>query len=269
MSAATANERQSTEALAPVSPIASEAPAAKKRAKPRRKKKPTPQWLLSIGGAALAATVRTWMKTLDLQAVYADERANPHSTAFQGPAIFIFWHEYMLLPLYVRGPIDVAILASRHRDAEIISRAAERLGLSTIRGSGRRGGQAALLEMLRRGRNFNLAIACDGPRGPRRKMAAGAFFLASRLQIPLIGLGMGYESPWRFSSWDRFALPRPFSRARAVVTSPYYVAPDADRDLLEAHRAAFESQLLAATTEAEAWAESGEDRGDAVVVRRR
>ena len=199
----------------------SAATEAKRGARPRRKrkKKPLPRWLQSLGGAALAAAVGGWMKTLDIRAVFADERSNPHCPAFRSPAIFVFWHEYMLLPLYVRGPIDVAILASRHRDAEILSSAAERLGLATIRGSGRRGGQAALLEMLRRGQTASLAIACDGPRGPRRRMAPGAVFLASRLQVPLIGLGMGYASPWRFGSWDRFALPRPFSRARASVTA--------------------------------------------------
>jgi hypothetical protein len=89
-------------------------------------------------------------------------------------------------------------------------------------------------------------------------MASGAVFLASRLQIPLVGLAAGYDSPWRARSWDRFALPRPWSRARTVVMRPYYIPADATRPSLEGHRAEFESLLLAATSKAETWAECGE-----------
>jgi lysophospholipid acyltransferase (LPLAT)-like uncharacterized protein len=79
-------------------------------------------------------------------------------------------------------------------------------------------------------RASDLIVTPDGPRGPRRRLAEGAIYLASRLQLPIVCMGFGFDRPWRLSSWDRFAIPRPFSRARAVI-SPYLEFPaDLGRD---------------------------------------
>ena len=42
----------------------------------------------------------------------------------------------------------------------------------------------------------HLAITPDGPRGPRRTLAQGAVYLASKLQMPLVALGIGFDRPW-------------------------------------------------------------------------
>src|SRR4029077_15931043 len=70
----------------------------------------------------------------------------------------------------------------------------------------------------------SLIVTPDGPRGPRRRLAEGAIFLASRLQMPIVCMGFAFDHPWRQKSWDRFAIPRPFSRARAVI-SPFIEIP--------------------------------------------
>jgi hypothetical protein len=107
---------------------------------------------------------------------------------------------------------------------------------------------------------MNLTITPDGPRGPRRKLAPGAIFVASRLELPLVVMGYAYDRPWRFNSWDRFALPRPFSRARAVVSPEITVPRNLDREGLEHYRQKMEDLLNRLTTEAEIWAESGTRR---------
>ena len=56
---------------------------------------------------------------------------------------------------------------------------------------------------------MNLTITPDGPRGPRRQLAQGPVYLASKLGMPIVAMGFGYDRPWRFNSWDRFAIPRP------------------------------------------------------------
>src|SRR5207245_1709812 len=63
----------------------------------------------------------------------------------------------------------------------------------------------------------SLIVTPDGPRGPRRRLAEGSIFLASRLQMPIVCLGFAFERPWRQKSWDRFAIPPPFSRGRGVL----------------------------------------------------
>jgi lysophospholipid acyltransferase (LPLAT)-like uncharacterized protein len=109
---------------------------------------------------------------------------------------------------------------------------------------------------------MHLTITPDGPRGPRRRLAPGAVFLASKLQMPLVLMGYGYDRPWRMNSWDRFAIPRPFSRARAVVTGEIRIPPDLGRDELEHYRQETERLLNSLSEEAEAWAESDRRRPD-------
>jgi hypothetical protein len=116
---------------------------------------------------------------------------------------------------------------------------------------------AAIRELLRKSRSMHLAITPDGPRGPRRRMALGPIYLASKLGLPLGLMGFGYDRPWRVKTWDRFALPRPFSRARCVPSPGIHVPPDLDREGLEYFRGKLERVLTRLTREAEAWAESG------------
>jgi hypothetical protein len=70
-------------------------------------------------------------------------------------------------------------------------------------------------------------------------------------------MGMGYDRPWRAGTWDRFAIPRPFTRARGVVSRAIQIPPDLDRDGIERHRAGVESLLTHLSDEAEAWATAG------------
>ena len=98
----------------------------------------------------------------------------PGLSRCRGQKIYIFWHEYILFPLYLRGHCNMAMLLSRHRDAEILSHAAYHLGFEFVRGSTNRGGVAAMRELLARSRRMHLTITPDGPRGPRRRLAPAA-----------------------------------------------------------------------------------------------
>ena len=169
------------------------------------------------------------MDTLDYRVVFYDPDVDPASPRCRGQKIYVFWHEYILLPLAMRGHCNLAMLLSRHRDAEVLSHVAYHMGFEFVRGSTNRGGVAALRQLLDKSRHMHLAITPDGPRGPRRQMAPGPIFLASKLGIPLVAMGVGYNRPWRAGSWDRFAIPRPFSRARCILSPELHVPPDLDR----------------------------------------
>ena len=212
------------------------------------------------GGLAIYTAVRHWMSTLDYQALFYDRSVDSTHPTFRGPIIYIFWHEYIPTPFYLRPHANIAMLISRHRDAEWLSQAARHMGFQTVRGSTQRGGEMALRELARKGRDMNLAITPDGPRGPRRQLAAGCIFLASRLQLPLVSFGVGYHRPWRMPTWDHFAVPRPYSPVRIVVGPRLPIPSGLDRDGLESYRQRVERLLNHLTDEAEAWAASGERR---------
>ena len=226
--------------------------------------------LNKLGGLLGAAAVRAWMSTLDYKAAFYDRTLDPAFPGCRGQKIYIFWHEYILFPIYLRGHCNLTMLLSRHRDAEILSHAACHLGFEFVRGSTNRGGVAAIRELLRTSRKMHLTITPDGPRGPRRRLAPGPVFLASKLGLPLVAMGFGYDRPWRLiNSWDRFAVPRPFSRARVVVGPHVYVPPDLDRKGLEYFRQRIERLMNRFCDEAEAWAESRGRKACQFILQRR
>lgn len=227
--------------------------------------------LTNLGSLLMPALLKCWMGSLDCRIAYHDRAIDPMFPECYGHKIYVFWHEYLLLPLYLRGHCNLAMLLSRHRDAELLSRVADRLGFDCIRGSTNRGGVAALRAMLFTSRTMHLTITPDGPRGPRRRLAPGCIYLASKQRLPLVVMGLGYDRPWRIrASWDQFAVPRCFSRARAITSGDIFVPPDLDRRGLEQFRQEIEGLLNRLTAEAEAWAESGAVKtGQEMFVRHR
>jgi lysophospholipid acyltransferase (LPLAT)-like uncharacterized protein len=225
---------------------------------PRKKRyRPTlPRFLTNLGGFVTAEGIRAWMRTLDYRAVFYDRSVDPVHGVDRS-RIYIFWHENILAPLYLRGHCHLAMLLSQHRDADVLARVAQHLGFDCVRGSTYRGAARAIWELSDRSRGQHLTMTPDGPRGPRRQLAQGPVYLASRLQLPLVVMGFGYDRPWRTNSWDRFAVPRPFSRARAVIGPPLMVPPDLNRVTLEQTRGRVEHLLNSLTYEAEAWAAAG------------
>jgi lysophospholipid acyltransferase (LPLAT)-like uncharacterized protein len=225
--------------------------------------------LNKFGGLLGSAAVRWWMGTLDYKIAYYDRTIDPIFPECRGQKIYIFWHEYILLPLYLRGHCNLAMLLSRHPDAEILSHAARHLGFDFVRGSTNRGGAAALRTMLAKSRSMHLTITPDGPRGPRRRLAPGCVYLASKQGLPLVAMGYGYDRPWRIrNAWDQFAIPRCCSRARAITSGEIFVPPNLDRHGIEHFRQKIERLLNRLTTEAEAWAESGTRKSQQIDFKR-
>ncbi len=218
-------------------------------------------------GHAFTYFMRAWMSTLRYECVYADPMLDP-AQSLGGPRLYLVWHEYLLAPLYLRPQTDLSILVSKHRDADVLEAIAAASGFGCIRGSTGRGGVTALRKLAQRGRQQHLVITPDGPRGPRRHVAAGPVYLASRLGLPIVLIAVAYDRCWRTRSWDRFAVPRPFTTARALLSAEHQVAPDLDREALENRRQEIETEFNRLTQQAEAWAATRRTRSDAVPVRR-
>lgn len=211
--------------------------------------------LIQAVGAVGSRLIRRLGDTLDFHFRYADPSANPEVARRAGQRhIYAFFHEVMLFPAYYWNWPEMHILISDHRDGEMITQVVKRLGFGVVRGSTSRGGSRALREMSGR-IDGNLCVTPDGPRGPRRRVHQGIAYLASRTGLPVVGAGMAFQKPWRANSWDRFCVPRPYSKAACVAPEPLWVPPDADREALEAARAEIERRMLAATAEAEEWVE--------------
>lgn len=171
--------------------------------------------------------------------------------------VFGFWHEHLLTPAYVCARPDTSVMIGTHSDGELIAQVVQKLGMGIVRGSSTRGGANGLLSMIREGTR-HLAITPDGPRGPRRKCRVGIIYLASVTGLPIIPFGLGYRGYWRAKSWDKFAVPLPFGRIRAVSSHPIYVPRDLNGEQLEAYRLEVEKTLTFLCDIAQNWADTGE-----------
>lgn len=219
-------------------------------------------------GLLSAQAIRAWMSTHEYRSFFYDPTNDPRLGTAE-PRIYVFWHEYILAPLYLRGHCDLVMLLSRHKDANVLGRVAHHLGFGTIRGSSNKGAAAALLQMKRRGKQSHITITPDGPRGPRRQMANGAIFLAMKSGMPIVPMGFGMSYPKRAQSWDQFAMPYPFSRVRAVIGPTIAISDNLSREAMEQQRLRIEKLINDLTSEAELWAEQGGKRpGDGVERRR-
>ncbi len=141
------------------------------------------------------------------------------------PCIVAFWHGRMfLLPFALREFSDkVAILISRHRDGELIAKIVERLGFKTVRGStGRgKGGERAFLQMLKLlKKGYCVAITPDGPKGPKEKVKPGVVKLSLTSGVPIYPLTFACSSCFTLNSWDRFKIPKPFSKCKVLLGNP-------------------------------------------------
>jgi lysophospholipid acyltransferase (LPLAT)-like uncharacterized protein len=210
--------------------------------------------LVNAVGIVGSRLVRGLVGTSRFHFRYADPTLSPEVARLIGRRyIYAFYHEIMLFPAYFWAWPEMQILISDHRDGELITQVIKRLGFGVVRGSTTRGGARALREMTSRVDRGHLCVTPDGPRGPRRHVHQGLAYLASRTGLPVVCTGMAFKDPWRAKSWDKFAVPRPFSHACCVTPEAIYVPPHADRETLEASRVEIERQMLAVSEEAEAW----------------
>lgn len=149
------------------------------------------------------------------------------------PVVLVFWHGQMLPMVRAHRREGIVVLVSEHADGEYIARVLHHAGIRTVRGSSTRGATRGLKGLIREARaGRTLALTPDGPRGPAGEFKPGALAVAQITGLPIVPMAAGASSVWRFSSWDGFMVPRPFSRARVVYGEPHWVPRDAGRDVL-------------------------------------
>lgn len=130
-----------------------------------------------------------------------------------GAEIYCFWHQCVLpCAFYFRGS-GAVILISKSFDGELITRILRLFGFDAVRGSSSRGGREGLLGLARTIESGHTAIfTADGPRGPIYETKMGPIKLAEMTGAPIGVFHLEPEKAWTVHSWDRFLVPRPFTR---------------------------------------------------------
>lgn len=170
-------------------------------------------------------------------------------STLRGPAIWLFWHNRMLLvPVlyrrFAKGRHGYA-LTSASKDGEIIAGLMAAFGMGSVRGSTSKQGAAALRNLVRVLRNGDdIGITPDGPRGPIYTLGPGALLLAQLSGAPVIPIHVEYSRCIRFKSWDRFMVPLPFSRVDVAFGEQYMVAKANSETEFEAERLKLQNLLM-------------------------
>jgi lysophospholipid acyltransferase (LPLAT)-like uncharacterized protein len=132
-----------------------------------------------------------------------------------------FWHGRMLLIPFIYPGRWMHVLISVHRDGEIIANVMKCFGFHLVRGSSKKGGSAALREMLTLLKEEkDLAITPDGPKGPVEVLKAGTAQVGRLSGKALIPVTFSASRCFRARSWDRFIVPYPFSRGVLYIGEP-------------------------------------------------
>ena len=164
-----------------------------------------------------------------------EDRAEPGVTlgySIPGPVVFAFWHRSLLVCAHRFRDQGISILISSSFDGELITRTSQLLGFHVVRGSSTRGGAAGLRAMQQAyAEGHRCATTADGPRGPVFVAKPGTALLANSVgKLSVDGkpsgtwVGCFYALPeraWQLRTWDRFLIPKPFSRV--VVTWPAHI----------------------------------------------
>lgn len=144
------------------------------------------------------------------------------SGEIDGPAIFVNWHRYQSFLIAHHGERRRWMLVSPAPPLTPIARFCRLMGLRLVRGASGERGRAALdelKEVLRCGES--VALAVDGPHGPRFRAKRGCVDLAKAAGVPIVPIAYrcsrAHEFRWR---WDHMLMPLPFGRIEVVCGVP-------------------------------------------------
>jgi lysophospholipid acyltransferase (LPLAT)-like uncharacterized protein len=138
-----------------------------------------------------------------------------------------------------------SLMISRSKDGEIIASVAARTGWNPVRGSSSRDGLKAMREMILRLRETRLAgHIVDGPRGPAGVIKNGLIRIAHAADAVIVPFYVSADRAWYFRSWDRFMLPKPFSRVTLRFGEMIPLAEGGDESQFEAQRLQVERIML-------------------------
>lgn len=138
--------------------------------------------------------------------------------------VCVCWHgELFMSPqayrkIHKKQPASAII--SSHFDGSLIAGALQLLHIRPLRGSTKKGARQVLLQAFKSiKQGEDVLITPDGPQGPRHSMSDGAVGIALKSGLPIFIMNFTAEHCWQLKSWDRFVIPKPFTRVDFYLKS--------------------------------------------------
>ena len=193
-------------------------------------------WFIALAILILRATCRV--------RIHDDPR--PKLRADGATYVFSVLHAHQIAAAICRER-GTAAMVSQSADGDFVALGFRLIGIKTVRGSSRgtagdKGGLSALRELMEHVRkSYPAYLAVDGPRGPRNRVHKGIALLSQRTGAEVLNVVAVPSRRWIFKkSWDRFQIPKPFSRIDIFVAEP--IRPEQD-ERSEEYRRRIEQSL--------------------------
>ena len=167
-----------------------------------------------------------------------------------GVVLICGWHQQFfsaIRPFKNYKTFKPSLMISQSKDGEIVAKMALRNGWNPVRGSSSKGGMEALKKMIANLKENKLgAHIVDGPRGPSGVVKAGVIRLAHAANAVIVPVSVSAEKAWYFNSWDKFLLPKPFSKVILRFGEMIQFDRVKDREVFERHRTRLEEIMIPA-----------------------
>lgn len=172
------------------------------------------------------------------------------------PIIHVMWHNQILAAPYLWRKMyprrECVVLTSASKDGVVLASAVKVFNLGAVHGSSSRRGAAAIVALRRASKNGkDLVFTPDGPRGPRYQLQPGVIKIAQTTGLPVVAMRIDYLSCWTLKTWDRFQIPKPFSKVRIILEEPITVPRRLHDEEFEKERLRLEKCLLQDITDGE------------------
>ncbi len=180
---------------------------------------------------SVAIVLRGWLRMARWTIVATEPGTNVYEDTRPNRYLYCLWHDALLCCIVCRRPERTAGLVSYHADGEYVADIMQCFGIRPIRGSSGRRGAQAVRTLMTAAADYNIAIATDGPRGPRREVKDGILYLASHSQRAIVPVAVAARRAWRpRGRWTDMVIPLPLTRAWMLggptLTLPPGLRPD-------------------------------------------
>jgi len=140
-----------------------------------------------------------------------------------------------------------SLMISQSKDGKIVAGIAKRSGWNPVRGSSSKGGTLALRNMVANLKKSKLSgHIVDGPRGPSGVVKPGVVRLAHATNAVIVPFYVFAENSWHFNSWDKFLLPKPFSKIILRFDKMIPLQKTKNKNLFEKQREQLEAIMIPA-----------------------
>ncbi|MFY7992185.1 MAG: lysophospholipid acyltransferase family protein [Bacteriovoracaceae bacterium] len=186
------------------------------------------------------AIIRLLLSTYRITVQGIEFRERARTIHPQKSFIFAVWHEQVVSVMSGHAWTEPYLaLSSRSKDGDYAAYVSKKMGFVAVRGSSKKknidkGGKEAIREYVEK---LNLGISggltVDGPKGPRQVCKIGVVLMSQETGapiLPVVGIASSY---WEFNSWDRFKIPKPFSKILMVYGEPILTPKNASAEDLE------------------------------------